>query len=164
MSEGLHVAVFGASGGIGAALVAALANSGTAWAIHAGARRPSESAGVVHGFAFDLMDEDSITAAAEGFTRYGRLDLVIVATGVLHAAGIAAEKAWRTISADNMAHLFRLNGIGPALVGKHILPLLARRQRSVFAALSARVGSISDNQLSGWHSYRASQAPLIFSW
>lgn len=160
MTDSLHVAVFGASGGIGAALVAALAQSGKAHTIHAGARRAPESAGPVHGFAFDLEDEASIAAAAEGFAGHGPLDLAIVATGVLHADGLAPEKTWRALSAEAMERAFRVNAIGPALVGKHVLPRLARDRRSVFAALSARVGSISDNRLGGWHAYRASKAAL----
>jgi NAD(P)-dependent dehydrogenase (short-subunit alcohol dehydrogenase family) len=59
-----------------------------------------------------------------------------------------------------MARVFAVNTIGPALVAKHFLPLLPRRGRSAFAAISARVGSIGDNRLGGWHSYRASKAAL----
>ena len=59
-----------------------------------------------------------------------------------------------------MAHLYQINAIGPAMVAKHFLPLLSKRRKAVFAALSARVGSIGDNRLGGWHSYRASKAAL----
>ena len=62
--------------------------------------------------------------------------------------------------AAGMAELFAVNTIGPALIAKHALPLLRRTSRAVFAALSARVGSIADNRLGGWHSYRASKAAL----
>ncbi len=70
------------------------------------------------------------------------------------------EKSWRALDPVTMSDVFTVNAIGPALIAKHFLPLLRRDRRVVFAALSARVGSISDNQLGGWHSYRASKAAL----
>lgn len=87
--------------------------------------------------------------------------MVIVATGLLHdASGLQPEKTWRALEAGSLERSFRVNSIGPALVAKHCLPLLARDRKSVFAALSARVGSIEDNRLGGWHAYRASKAAL----
>ncbi len=140
-----RAAVIGASGGIGAAFAAALTAGGTE--VIALARAD-----------LDLEDEASIVAAA---ARVGTpLDLVIVATGLLHGDGIAPEKAMRDLSAANLARYFAVNATGPALVAKHFLPLLARDRRAVFAALSARVGSISDNRLGGWYGYRASKAAL----
>ena len=62
--------------------------------------------------------------------------------------------------ADHYARMFAINATGPALIGKHMLPLLPRSGRAVFAVLSARVGSIEDNRLGGWHAYRASKAAL----
>ena len=70
------------------------------------------------------------------------------------------EKTWRSLNAAALAKAFRINTVGPALVAKHFLPLLARRRKSAFAVLSARVGSISDNRLGGWYAYRASKAAL----
>lgn len=154
------VAVFGASGGIGAALVKALAARGVA-VIHAGSRSGAVPRGVgVRPFRFDLTDEASIAAAAQAM-REAPPELVIVASGVLTLPdGTGPEKSLKQIDGDAMARVFALNTIGPALVAKHLLPLLPRDRRSVFAALSARVGSISDNRLGGWHSYRASKAAL----
>lgn len=153
--------VFGASGGIGEALVRQLAASGRYGAVHAGARGPLESlpAGVST-FRFDLGDEATIAAAVRTFTLPPAL--VIVATGVLHdpAQGIAPEKSWRALDPAAMAQVFAVNTIGPALIAKHLLPLLPRKNRAVFAALSAKVGSIGDNRLGGWHTYRASKAAL----
>lgn len=112
-------------------------------------------------FSFDLTDEPSIALAAESIAAGGPLDLVIVATGILHGDGAnMPEKSWRTIDGAEMAEIIAINTIGPALVAKHMLPLLRRDRRAVFAALSARVGSIGDNRLGGWHSYRASKAAL----
>lgn len=153
-----RAAVFGATGGIGGALVRRL--SATGWEVAAGARRPAEIAGASAVFAFDLADEDSIAAAAS-MLRAKPPECVIVATGALTLPdGKGPEKSVRQIDAAAMAEAFRLNTIGPALIAKHMLPLLSRERRSVFAVLGARVGSIGDNRLGGWHSYRASKAAL----
>jgi len=156
-SPPLRCAVFGASGGIGAALAMALAERGEVYAgSRGGAALPSSA---VRPFAFDLTDEASIAAACAAIG--GPLDMVIVATGRLtRADGTGPEKSYRALDAAGMAELFAINTIGPALIAKHTLPLLRRTSRAVFAALSARVGSISDNRLGGWHGYRASKAAL----
>ena len=86
--------------------------------------------------------------------------LVVDATGFLHGEGMQPEKSWRQLDARHMAHAFAVNAIGPALLMKHFLPLLPREGGSVFATLSAKVGSIGDNRLGGWYSYRASKAAL----
>ena len=86
--------------------------------------------------------------------------MVIVATGILHDGELMPEKSQKELSAEKFHRLFEINTIVPALVAKHFIPKLNREKRSVFAALSARVGSISDNQLGGWYAYRASKAAL----
>lgn len=152
--------VFGASGGIGGAVVARLAADPSIARVYAGSRHISASADAkLVPFAFDLTDEASISAAAARVD--GPVDLVFVATGMLHRpGGPSPEKALRALDGAAMAELFAVNAIGPALIAKHFAPLLPRDRRSVFAALSARVGSIADNRLGGWHSYRASKAAL----
>lgn len=154
--------VFGASGGIGSALVALLRQSGRFAAIHAGARTALEArAASIIPFTFDLADEDSIARAAGEIGHAGPLDLAVVATGMLHSGQPnLPEKSWRHLDGPTMSHVFAVNTIGPALIAKHVLPLMRRDRRSVFAALSARVGSIADNRSGGWHSYRASKAAL----
>lgn len=149
--------VFGASGGIGAALVRRLADDPRVTVVHAGARSKIDSARKILPFAFDLTDEVSIAAAASAI---GPVDFIIVATGLLHNDQIQPEKSCRAQSAHNYSRAFAINATGPALIGKHFLPLLPRDRRAVFAAISARVGSISDNRLGGWHAYRASKAAL----
>lgn len=141
--------VIGATGGIGAALVDALAEEG-----HRTRRFARSLAGDEH---LDLNDETSISAAAR---RAGSPSLVIVATGVLHAGERAPEKALADIDAGWLAEQYAVNAIGPALIAKHFLPIMPRDGRTVFAVLSARVGSISDNRLGGWYGYRASKAAL----
>lgn len=153
--------VWGASGGIGLAVVQALEASGDYGVIHAGSRTPIVPASdVVRPFTFDLLDEASIAAAATAVATAGPVDLTIVATGILHDTGLRPEKSFAALTADAMVAAFRVNTVGPALIAKHMIQALHRDRRSVFAALSARVGSIGDNRLGGWHSYRASKAAL----
>lgn len=149
--------VFGASGGVGAAFVEALATDPAVVHVHAGARRPGTAKGKIRPFAFDLTDEQSIADAA---AQIGSVDLILIATGMLHDGVIQPEKSYRAQGSDAYARAFALNATGPALIAKHFLPLLPRNRRAIFAALSARVGSISDNRLGGWHAYRASKAAL----
>lgn len=159
---GLRAAIFGATGGIGGAIVAQLVQSDRYSKIHAGGRDlPSAAHRAIVPFTFGLTDEPSIANAARSIGEAGPLDLVVVATGILHDRGsLAPEKSWRALDGAAMAEVFAINAIGPALVAKHMLPLMRRDGRAVFAALSARVGSIADNRLGGWHSYRASKAAL----
>lgn len=141
--------IIGATGGIGGALADALEEEGAAVLRYGrsldGAQR------------LDLADEASIAAAA---AHAGRADLVLVATGLLHEGGHGPEKSIRELDADWLARQYTVNAIGPALVAKHFLPILPKSGRCIFAALSARVGSISDNRLGGWYGYRAAKAAL----
>lgn len=153
MPAGGHAVVIGAGGGIGGALTTALRDSG-AFATVSGFARETPP-------ACDVTREDSVRAAAALLAGSGTpLRLVIVASGFLHDASRQPEKSLRELDPAHLAHAFALNAIGPALVMKHFLPLLAREGKTVFAALSARVGSIGDNRLGGWYGYRASKAAL----
>jgi NAD(P)-dependent dehydrogenase (short-subunit alcohol dehydrogenase family) len=159
--EGLRACVFGASGGVGAAFVRLLADHPRVGSVHAGARRVGAAEDKISPFRFDLEEESSIAAACAEVASDGPLHLVIVATGVLHQGPeMTPEKSWRTLTPEAMARAFTINAIGPALIGKHMLGHLAKGEKAVFAALSARVGSISDNRLGGWHAYRASKVAL----
>lgn len=158
----LRAVVFGATGGIGSALCRRISQSGRYAAVYAGGRSVgADGDSGLSTFAFDLADEASISQAAAAIGGDGHLDLAIVATGMLHSSEQPVpEKSWRAIDGQAMTRMFAINTIGPALIAKHFLPLMRRDRRSVFAALSARVGSITDNRLGGWHSYRASKAAL----
>lgn len=164
MSEDLRVAVVGASGGIGAALVNALAISPRTACVYALSRSSAEekvnASSKVQFVQADFTKPETLTAAAEQLKAQGKLDLVIVATGLLHGNGISPEKSLRALSADALTASYLVNAVGPALCAQAFLPLLHRDRKTVFAALSARVGSISDNRLGGWHAYRASKAAL----
>ncbi len=146
--------VIGASGGIGAALADALADEGSHDVIHRFAR---SAIGADH---LDLTEEASIAAAAARVAAGPPPALIFVATGLLHEGEHMPEKALRDLDPVWLARSYAVNAIGPALVMKHFLPLLARQGAPVFAALSARVGSIADNRLGGWHGYRAAKAAL----
>jgi NAD(P)-dependent dehydrogenase (short-subunit alcohol dehydrogenase family) len=141
--------VIGANGGIGAALVEALEEEGAYAKVHAFARPE-----------LDILDETSIASAAECVRAGPPPSLIVVATGLLHDAEHGPEKSMAALDAGWLARNFAVNAIGPALVAKHFIPLLPKGERGVFAALSARVGSISDNRLGGWYGYRASKAAL----
>ena len=144
--------VFGASGGIGSALTRQLQSQNTYTHVIA-LSRSSEP-------AIDLLDEVSLQTAITHAASVGELRLLIDATGFLHDAQQAPEKSLRQLNADALARSFALNAIGPALMMKHALPLMPRTGKAVFATLSARVGSITDNRLGGWYSYRAAKAAL----
>jgi len=144
--------VFGAGGGIGGALVAAVQAAVKFKHVVSFSRSTSP--------AIDLLDEGSLERAAAFAADLGELRLVIDATGFLHDNRQGPEKSWRQLDAANLARAFALNAIGPALIMKHVLPRLPRSGKAVFATLSARVGSIGDNRLGGWYSYRASKAAL----
>ena len=139
--------IIGSSGGIGTALSNALTARGIAVT---GLSRSRDG--------LDVTDETSVAAALGALT--GPFDLVFVATGALEIEGAEPEKTLRHVTADAMIDQFKLNTVGPSLVLKHAMRLLPRKGRSVFAALSARVGSIGDNRLGGWYSYRTAKAAL----
>jgi len=142
-------AVVVGGGGIGSALVTAL-NADDRYDAVIGLSRAT---------GFDPLDEASIASAAAKIDR--PLDLVIVTTGMLHDAEQGPEKSYRDLDPARLARSFAINAIAPALIAKHFLPLLRRKERSVFVALGARVGSIGDNRTGGWHGYRASKAALV---
>lgn len=145
--------VIGATGGIGSALSAHLTADGTFGRVVRFARNTTPG--------LDLLSESTIADCARTVAQDGRdVRLIIDATGILRGDGVDPEKSLRQLDAAQMAKVFAINAIGPALLMKHFLPLLPREGKSVFATLSARVGSIGDNRLGGWYSYRASKAAL----
>lgn len=138
--------VIGASGGIGAALVAELSLQGEA----VGLSRSRDG--------LDITDEAVVAETLGRLT--GQFDIIFIATGALELDGARPEKSLRAISFDAMAAQLALNAIGPVLVVKHALSLLPKDRQARIGVLSARVGSIGDNALGGWYSYRAAKAAL----
>lgn len=142
-----RVLIIGASGGIGAALVTAYTGQGC------------EVIGLSRSVdGLDVTDGDSVSSVLG--TVQGPFDVIVVATGALEINGAAPEKTIKAVQPQAMLDQFALNAVGPALVLGHAARLLDRKQRGVVAVLSARVGSIGDNRLGGWVSYRAAKAAV----
>jgi len=152
LPEGYRALVIGASGAIGAALARRLGNDPRCSQVIELGRKSQPPVD------FDI--EDSVAAAAERLYLPGPLHCIINAAGILHGAHGMPERRLTELNYHHMESVFRTNTLGPAMVLAHFSPLLARRERSLFATLSAKVGSIGDNRLGGWYSYRASKAAL----
>ncbi len=151
--------IIGASGGIGRAFVKSLLKNYPQEKIYAFSRSGTDFdySQVING-RIDITDESSIETAAASITE--PLKRVIVATGILHNESLSPEKTINSLSLENMKTVFEINTFGPALIARYFLPKLVDSEASLFAAISARVGSISDNGLGGWYSYRASKTAL----
>jgi NAD(P)-dependent dehydrogenase (short-subunit alcohol dehydrogenase family) len=150
LGQDYRALVIGASGGIGSAFAAHLQSDPRCGTVVQLSR-------TVDGL--DVTDEVSVARQAAHLAGQ-EFEVVICATGALSIEGTPPEKSIRAVDPDAMARQFALNAIGPALLLKHFCPLLPRRGRSIFAILSAKVGSIGDNRLGGWISYRAAKAAL----
>ena len=149
-SRDMKAIVIGSSGGIGAALCQALEARGASVTRFSRKSDPP----------IDIASDRSIAAAAASVANDGPFDLILIASGILHGEGLAPEKTYRQLNGAALEQVFRVNAIGPAMVARHFVPLLRSSGRAIFAALSARVGSIGDNRLGGWFAYRASKAAL----
>ncbi len=168
--ESIHALVVGASQGIGLGFVRHLLLDeciGQVYATHRGeattelsklALRHSSCLSLI---PMDITDEAQITqGVARIKDKSNRLHLAIYCVGFLHAGNVQPEKSLQQIQAEHLLRYFQVNSIGAVLLAKHVLPLLKHDQPSVFASISAKVGSIGDNQLGGWYGYRASKAAL----
>ena len=154
-----NIVLFGATGTIGNAILNRVCQLYPNANIHAFSQsEPAKKVASISYSQIDYSDEDSIANVASNFNK--NLDLVFVATGILHSETIAPEKSLKQISTTNFEKLFAVNTIFPALVAKHFIPKLNTKSKSIFASISARVGSISDNKLGGWYAYRMSKSAL----
>ena len=155
-----NVAIIGASGAIGNAFVEHYSNDPSIKNVFAFSRKKqSYENNKIQSFDLDIENQESIRDAAEE-VKDNRLNHIIVATGILHSESFGPEKSIKDINHDSMMKVISVNTIGPSLVGRYFIPLLTKDTKSVLAFLSARVGSISDNKLGGWYSYRASKTAL----
>lgn len=166
----MNVLVVGATQGIGLGFVRHLLQEDWVGSIYA-TYRDLESATLaklsrqhpnqLRLISMDITDEGQIAqGVAQIQDQTDKLHLVLYCVGFLHQGNIQPEKSLKQIQSDHLLQYFQVNSIGAILLGKHLLPLLKHRDRSVFASISAKVGSIGDNQLGGWYGYRASKAAL----
>ena len=178
-SFGKKAAVIGASGAIGHAFLQELLKKGyehvdafsrssfsgrsSTWLNSIDTRNPGPGI-VLNNFKIDVTDESSISQAIKLAENYDSApyDLIFVATGILHQEeeNITPEKSLKAVNLAQLQTVFTANTFGPILIAKHFIPRLSKAEKAVFAALGARVGSIEDNHLGGWYSYRASKAAL----
>ena len=156
----IRAVIIGARGGVGAAFVDAIAHSNQNHRVWATSTREADIPGQSHyASQLDITNETSLAEftsqlKAENYSP----NVVINCSGLLHTEEYGPERSWRHLNIDVMRKVFDVNTFGVGLLGKHLIPLFDRQGRSVFASLSARVGSIGDNRLGGWYSYRASKA------
>ncbi len=165
--------IIGGTGGIGRAMVEQLVSAAskqhqpqvTIFATYY-KNVPDFEADNLHWLAMNICNEESIKQAADTIKqKTAHLDWVINCAGLLHSGAQQPEKALRQVETDFFLENMQVNALASLLIAKHIKPLLAKAKRSndkpaIFATISARVGSISDNQLGGWYSYRMSKAAL----
>ncbi|WP_438725825.1 SDR family oxidoreductase [Parasphingorhabdus sp. DH2-15] len=147
--------VIGTGGAIGSSLADSLEESGDYNRVFRLSRHSSDD------HFIDISDEQSIADCAQFVAdKNASPNLILCATGILHQQDKQPEKSLRELDSEWLARVYQVNAIGPAMVAKHFIPLMSRKDRAIFAALGARVGSISDNHLGGWYGYRASKAAL----
>lgn len=151
LPPGYKALVIGARGAIGSALAGQLRSEPRCGAVHCLSRDTCPG--------LDFNQAQSVAAAARALQPHAHFQLILLATGTLHGPGFSPEKRLQDLDLAAMEQVFRVNTFGPALVLRAFAPLLDR-QCGRMGLLSAKVGSIGDNRLGGWYSYRASKAAL----
>ena len=162
--------IVGASQGIGLGFVKSLLQQDNFKFIYATYRNPDTASELLDleqhedrlkCLQVDITDESQIAAAAKEIKNsVKQLHLAIYCVGVLHDRNLSPEKSLRQIEPDKLLYSFQVNSIGAVLLAKHLMPLFNKKEPSIFASISAKVGSIGDNRLGGWYGYRASKAAL----
>ncbi|MBO0349617.1 SDR family NAD(P)-dependent oxidoreductase [Phormidium pseudopriestleyi FRX01] len=171
MNQSQKAFIIGASQGIGLGFVKKCLENSSISTLFASYRHPESAAELLtlsrqHRdrlicLIMDITDEAQIQEATGQIQQHtDSLHFVINCVGLLHDSTLQPEKSLRQINPENLMRYFQVNSIGPALLAKHLLPLFQHNQRSIFATISAKVGSIGDNKIGGWYGYRASKAAL----
>ncbi|WP_028485315.1 SDR family NAD(P)-dependent oxidoreductase [Hydrogenovibrio halophilus] len=151
--------VFGASGAIGQAMLAKADAEGVE-SVGFFRKSVQESSATYTIVVGDLLDESKLSSAIEQALDHGLPDQILIATGLLHNDEFQPEKTFKTMTEAQLLASFRVNTVLPSLIVKHCIASLPKRHALNIGILSARIGSISDNRMGGWHSYRASKAAL----
>lgn len=170
-SEKVNVLIVGASGGIGLAFTQKLlaeVKVNRLFATHRGSIPTAELAELqqqypekLENLSLDITEESQVAAIAQKISEQVKnLHLVINCVGILHDGEFQPEKSLRQIQPENLLRYFQINSIGAILLVKHLSSLLKQSERNILATLSAKIGSIGDNQIGGWYGYRASKAAL----
>ena len=156
------VAIIGSSGAIGNSICKILLTEYPIKKLYKFSRKvEEEDTNKIKNIAMDIENEDSIKESLKHLPVDIKFDLIFIATGILHNKNeIFPEKSIKDLNTAMFQKVLLVNTIGPSLIGKYFIPFLKKDVKSIFAILSARVGSISDNRLGGWYSYRASKAAL----
>ena len=155
-----NIAIIGSSGAIGNAFVEHYIKHSSVENIFTFSRNATDHVSEkVSSFEIDVESQDSIEKAA-GQVKEHIIDRIIIASGILHTESFGPEKSIKDLNYETFAKVYSINTIGPALIGRYFIPLMNKNEKSVIAFLSARVGSISDNSLGGWYSYRSSKTAL----
>ena len=155
-----NIAIIGSSGAIGNAFVEHYIKDSSVENIFTFSRNANDHVSEkVSSFEIDVESQDSIEKAAGQVKEY-IIDRIIIASGILHTESFGPEKSIKDLNYETFAKVYSINTIGPALIGRYFIPLMNKNEKSVIAFLSARVGSISDNSLGGWYSYRSSKTAL----
>ncbi|MEH2446148.1 MAG: SDR family NAD(P)-dependent oxidoreductase [Nostoc sp.] len=167
----VNALIVGANRGIGLGFVKKLLEDNIIAKVYATYRQPESASDLIalageHSqrlicLEMDITDELQIVEAVQKIhTQVDKLHLVVNCVGLLHEDTLQPEKSLRQINSENLLRYFQINSVGAVLLAKHLLPLFRHGERSVFATISAKLGSIGDNQLGGWYGYRASKAAL----
>ena len=155
--QNAKVVVVGATGGIGSAFVEKIKQLDTNNIVIEVVRKKTQD----HQIEVDMLNEESMAKCAQDIQdQYGAIDIILNTVGLLHSDGAMPERAYKEINHDFLQKTFEANTFIPFMVSKYFVPLLSKENTSLIAFMSARIGSISDNNLGGWYSYRASNAAL----
>ena len=155
----MNAVIIGGSGGIGQAFIQYLLDKYTDGSVHATyhLHEPQYINPRLHWHPVDITQESEIEAFC---SQLGEVDLCINAAGLLHDAQHGPEKSTRHINQDYFLKSMRVNAMPTLLLAKYMAAHFRHKRPVVFATVSARVGSIGENYLGGWYSYRASKAAL----
>ncbi|MFT6834315.1 MAG: NAD(P)-dependent dehydrogenase (short-subunit alcohol dehydrogenase family) [Francisellaceae bacterium] len=159
ISKNIHI-VIGSSGGIGSSFVRSLSKDIDNKIYAFSKSKKLFNLPNVIECSIDVSCEKNIEHSAKNITEKGQVISIIIATGILYDRETKPERSLREINRESLEKIFSINAFAPILIAKYFLPLISHDRRTTFSAISARVGSISDNRLGGWYSYRASKAAL----